>query len=211
MARLGALAARRWGLFTTAQAAAVGVTRNQLVRLASSGVIERVLQGVYRMAGAPKQAHEPIYATWLALGGATAPRTDSGVAALVAGGETAAVIHDIGDFLPSRLDFLVPARKATRLPDVRLRIRDLTADDVVPVTGLPTLTPERTIIDLVEIGTDISLVSGALRDAVRLGKVTQPARLQSDLTALPARYRTAAGELMHTLQTVIDLGGGGRD
>lgn len=177
MGRLGSLAERRWGLFTTAQAEAVGVARKQLVRMTSAGVIERVCHGVYRMAGAPPQTHESIYATWLALGGATTPRTVSRVVPLVAGGVTAAVVHEIGDFLPDRLDFIVPARKGTRLPDVRLRIRHLTPEEIVPVNGLPTLTVERTIIDLIEIGTDTSLVTDALRDAVRQGKVVAPERI----------------------------------
>jgi hypothetical protein len=83
--------------------------------MASAGVIERVAQGVYRMAGAPPQDHEALYATWLAWG-ATAPCAESGVAPVVAAGETAAVVHGIGDFLPGGFDFIVPARKGTRLP-----------------------------------------------------------------------------------------------
>jgi hypothetical protein len=52
------------------------------------------------MAGAPPQDHEAIYASSLALGGATAPRTETGVAPVVAAGVTAAVVHGIGDFFP---------------------------------------------------------------------------------------------------------------
>lgn len=59
--------------------------------MTSSGAIERVTQGVYRMVGAPPQNHEAIYAVWLALCGATAARTDSGIASIVAAGVTAAV------------------------------------------------------------------------------------------------------------------------
>jgi len=153
MVRLGALAERRWGLITTAQAEDAGVTRKLLSRMASSGAIERVAQGVYRMAGAPRKEHEAIYATWLALGGATAARTEVGVASIVAAGTTAACVHEIGDLLLSGFDFIVPARKGTRLPGVRLRIRSLKRDEVIPVEGLPTLTVERTISDLIEIGT----------------------------------------------------------
>jgi hypothetical protein len=52
MARLGSIAENRWGLITTAQAQKAGVSRKQLSRMASAGAIERVAQGVYRMAGA---------------------------------------------------------------------------------------------------------------------------------------------------------------
>lgn len=76
----------------------------------------------------------------------------------MAAGVTAAIIHEIGDFFLDGFDFMVPARKGTRLPGVRLRIRQLTRDEVIPVQGLPTLTVERTLADLVELGTDLSLV-----------------------------------------------------
>jgi hypothetical protein len=164
---------------TTAQAEDAGVSRKQLARMASAGAVERVAPGVYWMAGAPVQNHEAIYATWLALGGAIAPRTDTGAATVVAAAQTAAVVHGIGDFLPDGFDFMVPARKGTRLPGVRLRIRRLFREEVVPVGGMLALTVERTVADLVELGTDLSLVAGAVRDAVRPGTLPAPDRLAS--------------------------------
>jgi predicted transcriptional regulator of viral defense system len=200
LARLGSIAERRWGLVTTAQAEGAGVSRKQLARMAAAGAIERVAQGVYRMAGAPTQEHEAVYATWLALGGATAPRAETGVAPVVAAGETAAVVHGIGDFFPAGLDFIVPARKGTRLPGVRLRIRRLTPDEVLPAGGLPALTVERTLADLIETGTDLSLVAGAARDAAQAGKLVAPERLVSYLDPVAARRksdgRSLAGDLL---------------
>lgn len=187
LVRLGSIAEQRWGLFTTAQASAAGVARKQLSRMAAAGAIERIAHGVYRMAGAPPREHETIYATWLALGGATSPRAETGVAALVAAGATAATVHGIGDFLLDELDYIVPARKGTRLAGVRLRIRHLVPDDVLPVDGLPTLTVERTIADLVDLGTDTSLVAGAVRDAVRAGKLLSAVRLVRHLDAIGRR------------------------
>jgi hypothetical protein len=189
---LMAIAERRWGLVTTAQAEDAGVSRKQLSRMASAGAIERVAQGVYRMAGAPPQDHEAIYATWLALGGATAPRTEAGISAVVTAGITAAIVHDVGDFFLDGFDFIVPARKGTRLPAVRLRIRQLTRDEVIPVDGLPTLTTERTIADLVELGTDLSLVAGVVRDAVRAGKLVAPDRLVAYLDPIASRLTSPA-------------------
>jgi hypothetical protein len=151
------------------------------------------------MAGAPPQDHEAIYATWLALGGATAPRTETGVAPVVAAGVTAAVVHGIGDFLPDGFDFIVPARKGTRLPGVRLRIRRLSRDEVIPVGGLPALAVERAIADLVETGTDLSLVAGAVRDAVLAGKLVAPERLVAYLDPVAARRRGDARSLADDL------------
>ncbi len=199
LVRLGSIAERRWGLVTTAQAEDAGVSRKQLSRMASAGAIERVAQGVYRMAGAPPLNHEAIYATWLALGGATAPRTRAGVASMVTAGITAAIVHDVGDFFLDGFDFMVPARKGTRLPGVRLRIRQLTRDEVMPVDGLPTLTVERTIADLVELGTDMSMVASAVRDAARADKLVAPDRLASYLDPIAARRRSDGNSLANDL------------
>lgn len=204
LARLGPIAERRWGLVTTAQAEGARVSRKQLARMASAGAVERVAQGVYRMAGAPPQDHEAIYATWLALGGATAPRTETGVAPIVAAGVTAAVVHGIGDFLPGTFEFIVPTRKGTRLPGVRLRIRRLTREEVIPVDGLPALTVERTLADLIETGTDLSLVAGAARDAVRAGKLVAPERLVSYLDSSAVRRNSDGSSQVNDL---FDLAG----
>ncbi len=199
LVRLGSIGERRWGLVTTAQAKDAGVTRKQLSRMATTGAIERVAQGVYRMAGAPSQHNEAIYATWLALGGATAPRSEAGVASIVTAGNTAAVVHEIGDFFLDGFDFIVPSRKGTRLPGVRLRIRQLTRDEVIPVDGLPTLTVERTIADLVDLGTDLSLVAGALRDAVRADKLVAAEQLVDYLSPIAMRRRSDGRSLANAL------------
>jgi Transcriptional regulator, AbiEi antitoxin len=199
LTRLGAIAERRWGLVTTAQAEAAGVARKQLSRMASTGAIERVAQGVYRMAGAPAQDHEAIYATWLALGGAADSRTADGVATIVAAGTTAAALHEIGDFILNGFDFIVPARKGTRLPDVRLRIRALTREEAIPVNGLPTLSVERTIADLVEIGADLSLVADCVRDAVRADKLLSSEQLVSYLSPVAARRKSTGLGLANDL------------
>jgi predicted transcriptional regulator of viral defense system len=167
--------------------------------MASAGAVERVARGVYRMAGAPQQDYQAIYAAWLALGGALAPGAENGVAPVVAAGQTAAVIHGIGDFVPDKFDFIVPARKGTRLPGVRLRIRRLAPQEFIPVSGLPALTVERTLADLVEIGTDLSLVAGAARDAAQAGKLTAPDRLAAYLEPVAARRKSDGRSLASDL------------
>ena len=190
MARLAEIAEQRWGLVITEQAATVDVSRNAITRATSAGALVRVAQGVSRMAGAPKLEHEGIYATWLALGGATRPATDEGVPAVVAAGVTAAILHGIGDFFPERSDFIVPARRGTRLP-ARLRVRSLTPTEVTFAESVPTLTVERTIADLVGLWTDRSLVADTLKSAYEQGKVVRPRQLGEHLDpfARPAGFR----------------------
>ncbi|MFH8253088.1 type IV toxin-antitoxin system AbiEi family antitoxin domain-containing protein [Microbacterium sp. B2969] len=193
IAELGELAAERWGMFTTAQAAGAGVSRKTLSGLSTSGAILRVAQGVYRMAGAPEPEHEFIYAPWLALGGATLPPTAEGVPAVVVAGETAAIAHGIGDWFPGVVDVLTPTRRTTRLPDVRLRTRHLSPSDVVYLNGLPALTVERTIADLLEQWADRSLVVDALRQAAEQGKLLSPRHLAEHLAPIAAAHGAESG------------------
>lgn len=168
-------------MITTAQATAIGISRKTMSDLTASGVLIRVARGVYRVVGAPEHEQEQMRATWLALGGATLPNTPTGAPAVVAGGETAALLHGIGDWYPDGYDFLVPSRRGTRLSGVRLRVRALTPDDVAFIDGLPTLTVERLLTDLIAQWTDRSLVLDALADAVAQGKPLSPARLADHL------------------------------
>lgn len=183
IARLGEVAEQHWGLFTTAEAARVKVSRVQLGRLNAHGAISRVIQGVYRMAGVVDDDRELIRSTWLALGGFTG--TDR-VPPVVAAGATAADLHEIGDFIPGAYDFIVPARKGTRRPGVRFRVRQLTCGEVSFVDQIPALTIERTIADLVEQWADLSLVADALRDAVTQGRLVSRSSLVTYLAPLAA-------------------------
>jgi len=206
-AELAALAEERWGLVTTAQAERIGIGRLQLSRLASSSRLVRVGRGVYRIAGAPETEDEHVRATWLALGGATLATTETGVSPIVAAGMTAAGVHRIGDFWPDELDFIVPRRRGTRLPDVRLRVRQLSQREVVPVDGLPALTVERTIADLVEMFTDLSLVADALRDAIFQGKLTSRRRLAEYLEPLAGAHGRSDHRGEGFAQELIDMTG----
>lgn len=190
IAKLGEIAAERWGMFTTAQAHEVGISRKTLTGLAASGGILRVGQGVYRMAGAPEPELEYLYIPWLALGGAILPPSATGAPAVVVAGESAAIAHGIGDWFPGTREFVVPSRRTTRLTDVRLRVRSLESAEVMYVDGLPALTVERTIADLVEQWTDRSLIVNALADASTQGKLLSPRMLGLYLEPL-ARTRGA--------------------
>jgi hypothetical protein len=105
----------------------------------------------------------------------------------VAAGTAAPVVHGLGDFFLDELNLVVPARKATRLPGVRLRMKQLTHEEVFLIGGLPTLTVERTIADLVEHWVDLSLVAGAVRYAVAAGRLISPNRLVGYLEPSPQR------------------------
>lgn len=186
--RLGEAAKDHWGLVTTAEAGAVGVSRVQVSRLCAAGVLIRVAQGVYRMVGAPDTEHEHLYAMWLALGGAAQPFEAGVVPPLVAGGTTAATVHGVGDFLGEGYDFLVRSRRVTRLPGVRLRVRQVPLEAVTFADGMPVLRVEDMLADLIAQWVDRSLVLDTLRDAVEQGKLTQSRRLEALLMPLATRH-----------------------
>jgi predicted transcriptional regulator of viral defense system len=193
IAKLGEIAAERWGMFTTAQAHKIGISRKTLSGLAASGGILRVGHGVYRMAGAPETELEYLYVPWLALGGATLPPSTTGVPAVVVAGESAAITHGIGDWFPGTREFVIPSRRTTRLHDVRLRVRSLEPADVMHVDGLPALTVERTVADLVEQWIDRSLIIDALADAGAQGKLVSPRKLGSHLEPLARAHGADSG------------------
>lgn len=189
MRRLGGVAQNQWGLFTTGQAERVGVSRLQLSRLAGAGNLERISQGVYRVVGAPSLEHEQIFAAWLVLDNKDFDPSRQPEA--VVAGTAAARMHDIGDFWIESIDFYTPRRRSTRRPDVRTRVRALTRSEYTLVNGLPTLTAERTIVDLLQSGVDESLVVDALRDGSHRGIVSHLG-LARALSALGGERNTAA-------------------
>jgi predicted transcriptional regulator of viral defense system len=205
LARLGAVAERHWGMLTTAEAGAAGVSRNQLSRMAAAGAITRVAHGVYRMPGTPESEHELTHATWLALSGAKFdPWT---VPPVVAAGTTAASLHGIGNFDSEGYDFIVPARKGTRLMGVRFRTRRLELDEITFVDQVPVLTVERTIADLVEQWTDLSVVADIVRDAIDQGKLVAPHKLVAYLAALAAAHGREAGDGVGLASDLFELAG----
>lgn len=66
-----------------------------------------------------------------------------------------------------------PIRRQTQRQEVAYRHRHLEPGDVTIAHGLPVTSIERTITDLVEDRTDLSLVAQVLRDAARTRRWTQ--------------------------------------
>src|SRR5947209_1954175 len=65
--RLSGVAEGQWGLVTADQAKSVGVSPQQLARLARAGIVERIAHGTYRLRGSPEPDHLELRTAWLAL------------------------------------------------------------------------------------------------------------------------------------------------
>lgn len=169
ISELEQLAASQWGMFTTAQAQALGFRRNQVSRMASSMRVEPMCYGVYRFIAGSEPANADLKAAWLsAFPKETAAErlAKRPFDAVVAAG-TAAAALGAGDFHMSPYTFITAVRKQTAREDMRFLGCSLDEADVVMVDGLPTTSFERTVFDLLRLDEDPSLVDGFMRDAAR--------------------------------------------
>jgi predicted transcriptional regulator of viral defense system len=164
---LGDLTASQWGMATTAQAAARGISRLQLSRLAEDGQLERVGHGVYRDIGAPAERFDGLKAAWLSLNPklTAQERTRAKPVDAVVSGPAASHLLGLGDLVPEPYQFTVPARRQTQRDSLVFRVRGLPESSVTIREGLPVTTTEQTIADLVDERQDTSVVAGVFADA----------------------------------------------
>jgi len=209
MRLLEELSASQWGMVTTAQAAAHGVPRLDLSRLCQSGHLERLAHGVYRDAGAPSEEFESLRAAWLAAdpSHSAEQRLRDLAGGVVVMGASAASLHGVGDLPADRHQFSAPFRRQTQRHGISYRQRQPEPSDVTIAHGLPVTTIERTIADLVEDRTDLSLVADVLRDAAQSRRLDTD-RLTKLLAPLAARnhLRKDDGDaLLHRLTVLAGL------
>lgn len=165
---LAEVTASQWGMVTAAQAGVLDVDRLTLARLTDSGHLERLAHGVYRDAGAPSDQFEDLRAAWLS----TEPkrraeeRIRDAAEGVVVASSSAAMLHGIGDLWANRNEFVVRKRRQSQRARIRYRQRVLDASDVAIVEGLPVMSLERTLADLLDDVGDMSLVADALSAAV---------------------------------------------
>ena len=156
------------GVFTTAQAARMGVPRDALHDAVEAGRLERIMRGAYRLIGSGARETDELTAIWKL----TAPSMFTHERAqadawdgIVIGGATAASVLDIGDFFLSPYRIYAPRRFNTRNRATRFGVRRIERDDVTFEHDVPVTRPERTVFDLILDYEDGSLVADALRDA----------------------------------------------
>lgn len=158
------ITANQWGMVTTAQANALGITRLTLSRLAEAGQLERLAHGVYKDAGAPDSEFDGLRAAWLG----TEPkrlaedRISDAAGGVVVASTSAASLNGVGDSWTGRHEFVAPTRRQSQQEGIRFRQRKLTDRDVTIIHGLPAMRIERTLADLLEDLGDQSLVADAL-------------------------------------------------
>jgi hypothetical protein len=205
---LAELTSYQWGMVTSAQASMQGITRLDLSRLAKAGHLKRLSHGVYMHSGTPGNQFDTLRAAWLStepkLMGET--RIKDRANGVVVAGPSAARLHGIGDLWADRHEFVTPQRRQSQRFEIRYRQRSLDAQDVVLVEGLPAMTIERTISDLVEEVGDLSLVADALRDASLKRNLDVP-RLQDLLAPFAKRNNLKHGDGSALLNRLLEIAG----
>lgn len=205
---VASLAEGQWGLFTAAQARGAGVSRVQLTRLVQDGMLTRLAHGVYVLRGAAGVEHLELRAAWLGLEPEqmAADRLIRRHQGAVVSHASAARLHQLGDLEADRHEFTFPTRKQTRRTDVRLHRGVLTPAEVVTVAGLPTTTPERIVVDLLDDRHDGEHIARVLASAVRSRSIDLD-RLAPRLARFAARFDFAAGEGERVLDHLLEVGG----
>ena len=177
------------GYFTTEQALHAGMDRSTLRHHARpGGRYERVRRGLYRLHHFPSGQHEHVVAAWLAL-----PR------AAVVSHESALELYDLSDVIPYAVHVTLPRAKRGQRPRPGVRFHTLehppSSDEIRHVSGVVVTSPERTIADALESGTQPEQVELAVRQALERG-LTTPGRLRSATAGRPNRVRTFIDRLL---------------
>jgi predicted transcriptional regulator of viral defense system len=175
------LAERRAGYVTTAQAAEVGVSRQQLSYLARTGSLERVAHGIYRLRRFPAQRFEDVIVACLWAG------TDA-----VASHDTALAVYELTDAMPAVVHVSVPHPFRGKRPGVVIHTAPLGDGDRTERGGVPVTTVERTITDVLARSDD-ELARSAAEQALERGLVTR------------RRLRAALIGHGHLGQSLLDL------
>jgi len=171
------------GYFTAGQAIEAGMDRSTLRHHArSGGRYERVGRGVYRLRHFPTSQLEHVVVAWLPL------RPAGGVVSH----ESALELYDLADVIPDIVHVSVPrSQRGQRLRggvQLHTLARELSVEEIREVSGVNVTSPERTIVDCIDAGTQPEQVELAIRQALQRG-LTTARRLTSAAAARSARTR----------------------
>lgn len=163
------LAAEQDGLVTSRQARSqVGITPQDLKRLADAGVLERLHHGIYRLTRLPDDEHLNERLAWMALDQDTVTweRLDQAVPTGVLSHRTAARLLHLGDLNADEVELSTTRRVRLSIPGVVTHRAALERDDWQVVDRLPVTTASRTIRDLAAAALDTGHLASIVRDAL---------------------------------------------
>lgn len=177
------LAESQAGYFTAQQALAAGMDRSTLRHHARpGGRYQRVRRGLYRLRHFPSSLHEHVVAAWLTLQNSPA----------IISHESALELYELSDVIPDAVHITLPRAKRGQRPRPGVRFHTLeqppTAEEVRRIAGVPVTSPERTIVDSLEAGSQPEQIELAVSQALKRG-LTTPRRLRAAAADRSARVR----------------------
>ena len=194
---LAELASTQWGMFTSAQAQAEGVSRVQLSRMVKDGRIETLTRGTYHFVAVPDSQNAGIKAAWLSLNPSknAFERLKGNEYDFIAAGRTAAVLLGDTDLHEQPYCFVCSPGTRTARKDVKLLPWNTSQRTIEPIDGIPTSSPEQTVADLIHLREDPSLVGNFVSGMAARGHIFNEALLSNLLDSLAARngYRKGNG------------------
>ncbi|MGH1522822.1 type IV toxin-antitoxin system AbiEi family antitoxin domain-containing protein [Leifsonia sp. L25] len=208
MRKVSDICGTQYGMTTVRQAAAAGVSRQQLARLVEAGLLERETHGVYRAIASAGDDLDWLRAVYLSIdpgvlaGERLAERERGGV---VFSHAAAAAIHGIGDLRVDVVDLTAPVRRQGGSRDVRWHRRQLPSDAVQIWRGLPVTSPTVTVADLLNSYVDFSLAAQVLRDGISEIDISQLATLVRPSVARNSGTRHPV-ELVEKLAALAGVG-----
>lgn len=203
--RLAKIAEDQWGLVTRRQAERAGVSRATLQRLATTGLLDRVAQGVYRLMGAPPPDHRELRAAWLQLAPefpAWERTPEQGIVSY----RSAAALYGLGHLPADRHEFTLPVRRQSRRKDVRLHHRSVSPSEWIVLHGMPVTRPSRVAADLLADKEDPEAVAQVIADAIR-AIYDYPGTFADALAPHAARFGLRRGDGLALLRWLLDLVG----
>ncbi|WP_311141654.1 type IV toxin-antitoxin system AbiEi family antitoxin domain-containing protein [Lancefieldella rimae] len=194
--KLEEVASGQWGMITTAQANIAGVSSRQLLRMQHDGRLIPITRSVYRFAAAGETDYVDLKAEWLAISPkqTAAQRLAEKPYDAIVVGATATWLFGIGDLLPSPYAFALLQRRQTTRKGVRFLVWEIDPRDTTVVSGLPVTRPERTLVDLVRLREDPSLIQDVVRDLQRQPGELDIKRLEELLSPLAKRNGYKSGK-----------------
>lgn len=179
------------GVVARAQLLGRGVAAHAIDRLVRTGRLALLGRGVYQIGPLPAGRAAETAAVLACGGGGRISHVSAGVLLGMLGPHRKPVLVEV----------TVPRRRRRRIEGVRIhRVRDLRADEVTTLDGIPITTPARTILDIAEEASTRD-VEQALANALRMRLVTM-----DEMWEMVARHPTHRGA--PPLRRVLDAEGG---
>jgi predicted transcriptional regulator of viral defense system len=152
-------AATQHGYVRTADLVDLGIDEVYLRRLAADGRAEHRGRGLYRLVALPVTEFDEYQEAVMWAGDGAA-----------IGGEAALVLWELADVNPRRIEVVIPPGRRLRRRGAdryRLKTEKLTPAEIDFVAGIPVARPDVAIRQVIEGGTEGSLVEQAITNANR--------------------------------------------